>query len=68
MPIAIASVTSVPAKMLDLYPQKGSLQADVDADLCVLSEVDVVADDGTSTQQLEVDQVWKFGKRVYERV
>jgi len=51
-----------------MYPQKGSLQADADADLCVLSEVDVVAEDGTTTRKLEVDQVWKFGKRVYERV
>jgi len=52
--------------MLEMYPQKGSLEADADADLCVLSEVEFIDQTGTTIRQLKVDQVWKFGKKIFE--
>lgn len=53
--------------MLNMYPQKGSLEAEADADLCVLSETEVVGVNGLPKRELKVDQVWKFGKQIYER-
>jgi N-acetylglucosamine-6-phosphate deacetylase len=49
--------------MLGLSGVKGTLESDADADLVVLEEV--VAEDGVRT--LRVDQVWKFGVRVFDR-
>ena len=66
IPTAVAAITSTPAKMLEMYPQKGSLEADADADLCVLSEVEFIDQTGTTIRQLKVDQVWKFGKKIFE--
>lgn len=43
---------------------KGTLRDDADADFVVLSEKDVP---GQSTSELVVDQVWKFGVKVYDR-
>lgn len=66
IPTAVAAVTSTPARMLGLYPQKGAIEAGADADLCVLSEVDEVDVHGVTRRALKVDQVWKFGKQIYE--
>lgn len=66
LPLGIAAVTSTPSKMLGLYPQKGSLQPGADADLCVLSETSVIVD-GRVRKELVVDQVWKFGEKVFDR-
>lgn len=57
IPEAINAVTSTPAAMLDLKGAKGSLASDADADLVVLG------DDGSN---LTVDQVWKFGSKVFD--
>ncbi|KAL1301873.1 hypothetical protein AAFC00_006055 [Neodothiora populina] len=67
IPTGLAAVTSTPAKMLGMYPQKGTLETEADADLCVLSEVDVIDENGFTNRVLQVDEVWKFGKRVFER-
>jgi N-acetylglucosamine-6-phosphate deacetylase len=62
IPEAVRAVTVTPAKVLGLEGVKGSLQADADADLLVLSE----EVDGEG-KRLLVDQVWKFGRLVHER-
>jgi N-acetylglucosamine-6-phosphate deacetylase len=54
---ALACVTSHPAKMLGEAKRKGGLEDGMDADLVVL-DIDCEGD-------LSVDQVWKFGKKVY---
>ncbi|KAJ6258584.1 hypothetical protein Dda_6630 [Drechslerella dactyloides] len=56
---AIKCVTATPARMLGLEGVKGSLGAGADADLCVL---DVRSDGAVS-----VEQVWKFGVKVFEK-
>ncbi len=43
---------------------KGSLRDGADADFVVLSEEDVL---GQCMSELVVDQVWKFGVKVFER-
>jgi N-acetylglucosamine-6-phosphate deacetylase len=60
---AVKAVTVTPAAMLGLQGVKGSLESDADADLVVLSED--VDDNGLST--LSVDQVWKFGSKVFDQ-
>lgn len=62
IPEAVRAVTVTPAKMLGLEGVKGSLNADADADLLVLSE-EVAGEE----KRLLVDQVWKFGRLVHER-
>ncbi|EWC44983.1 hypothetical protein DRE_01042 [Drechslerella stenobrocha 248] len=57
---AVKCVTATPARMLGLEGIKGSLGVGADADLCVLS----VQSDGS----VAVDQVWKFGVKVFEKV
>lgn len=59
---ALAAVTSTPAKMLGMDHIKGTLEPGADADLVVLGE----KDDPYSGQTLTVDQVWKFGVKIYE--
>lgn len=59
---ALAAVTSTPAKMLGMEHIKGTLEPGADADLVVLGE----KDDPYSGQTLTVDQVWKFGVKIYE--
>lgn len=54
---ALACVTSHPAKMLGEEKRKGAPEGDMDADLVVL--------DTDHEGELVVDQVWKFGKKVY---
>jgi N-acetylglucosamine-6-phosphate deacetylase len=60
IPQALKTVTATPASMLDMRGVKGTLDAHADADLVVLSES--VTDCAT---QLHVDEVWKFGKRIW---
>lgn len=63
VPLALKAVTATPAAMLGLSGVKGCLEADADADLVVIEEeVDV---DGK--KNLKVDQVWKFGSKVWDR-
>ncbi|KAK2865031.1 hypothetical protein FQN49_003977 [Arthroderma sp. PD_2] len=61
---AIAAVTETPAKMLGILDTKGTLAPGADADLVVLGE-DRPADGGMGT--LTVDQVWKFGVKVFDK-
>ena len=60
--VAINTVTKTPAAMLGLQGVKGCLESDADADLVVLGED--VDDNGMTT--LTVDQVWKFGSKVFD--
>jgi N-acetylglucosamine-6-phosphate deacetylase len=62
IPEAIKSVTLTPAKMLGLERSKGCLDAGADADLLVLEP----SVDQGGKRQLKVDQVWKFGKLIYQ--
>ncbi|KAK3504070.1 hypothetical protein B0T13DRAFT_149625 [Neurospora crassa] len=73
VPRALASVTSTPAEMLGLKGVKGSLEPGADADLVVFEEVEVEVEDlldgsgKISRKQLVVEEVWKFGERVFAR-
>ncbi|KAK4444651.1 hypothetical protein QBC34DRAFT_181043 [Podospora aff. communis PSN243] len=60
---ALGTVTSTPAKMLEVEKVKGTLEEGADADLVVLEEVR----DEDGTVELRVGEVWKFGVRVFER-
>lgn len=60
IPQALAAVTATPAAMLGLQGVKGTLDAGADADLVVLAEEKT----GNWTN-LVVDEVWKFGARVF---
>jgi len=63
VPQALKAVTATPAAMLGLSGVKGSLESDADADLVVLEEeVDV-----GGKRRLRIDQVWKFGSKVFDR-
>ena len=55
--------------MLGVAGTKGTLDAGADADLVVLSEEEVLAVDnaGQGRTELVVEEVWKFGVRVFER-
>ncbi|KAL2131709.1 hypothetical protein VTI74DRAFT_4700 [Chaetomium olivicolor] len=67
IPQALKAVTATPAAMLGVQGVKGALEAGADADLVVLSEEEVSsAEDGRRTK-LVVDEVWKFGVRIFER-
>jgi N-acetylglucosamine-6-phosphate deacetylase len=60
IPQALKAVTSTPATMLGLEDVKGALHADADADLVIFTEEDI-----EGSKRLVVDEVWKFGARVY---
>lgn len=59
---AIRAVTETPARMLGLEGVKGTLDPGADADLVVLGETV----DPKAGPLLTVDQVWKFGVKVYD--
>ncbi|KAL1962033.1 hypothetical protein VTN77DRAFT_677 [Rasamsonia byssochlamydoides] len=59
----LSAVTATPARMLGLEGVKGTLDAGADADLVVLGETM----DPYSGATLTVDQVWKFGVKIYDR-
>ena len=58
---AIGAVTAKPASMLRREQTKGTLQSGADADLVVLSETK----DKDGKTVLGVDEVWKFGEKVF---
>lgn len=60
IPQAIGAVTATPAAMLGVSDVKGNLKPDADADLVILSEEHY---DGK--RELVVNEVWKFGARVF---
>jgi N-acetylglucosamine-6-phosphate deacetylase len=59
---ALRAVTETPARLLGLGGVKGCLDEGADADLCVLD----LKDEG-GERRFVVDEVWKFGVRVFER-
>lgn len=61
---ALKAVTETPARMLGCLDTKGNLHPGADADLVVFSWTK-----STEHEQeiLEVDQVWKFGVKVFDR-
>jgi N-acetylglucosamine-6-phosphate deacetylase len=64
IPQALKAVTATPAAMLGLTGIKGSLESDADADLVILSED--IGENGEKV--LSIDQVWKFGTKVFDRL
>ena len=58
---AIDAVTVTPASMLDIAGTKGTLEVGADADLAVLLE----DRDDHGGIKLAVEEVWKFGTRVW---
>jgi N-acetylglucosamine-6-phosphate deacetylase len=60
VPQALRAVTATPAAMLGLQGVKGSLDAEADADLVILTE-----EETKGMPRLRVDEVWKFGSKVY---
>jgi N-acetylglucosamine-6-phosphate deacetylase len=62
---ALRAATETPARMLGLEGVKGVLKEGADADLCVLDLRGGGAVGGE--KKFVVEQVWKFGRRVYER-
>ncbi len=58
IPQALKAVTSTPAAMLGVEKVKGNLDAGADADLVIFSE---------GNKGLVIDEVWKFGTKVFER-
>lgn len=60
VPQALRAVTSTPAAMLGLQGDKGCLEDGAAADLVVLSEKY-----NASGVALVVDEVWKFGTKVF---
>ncbi|KAK1755678.1 carbohydrate esterase [Echria macrotheca] len=63
VPRALGAVTATPAAMLGLSGKKGTLEPGADADLVVLSD----GDEENGTTDLAVDEVWKFGVRVFQK-
>lgn len=64
IPEALRAVTSTPAEMMGLKGIKGTLEAGADADLVIFSDEETA--NGRSS--LVLDEVWKFGTRVYRSV
>ena len=63
VPQALKAVTETPARMLGMEDVKGTLREGADADLVVLSLQDCA---GGGEKKMVVDQVWKFGTKVFE--
>lgn len=63
IPNVLRAVTSTPAEMLGLNDTKGSLNAGADADIVIFSE----EKDEDGAPRLAIDEVWKFGSRVYHK-
>ena len=59
---ALNTVTSTPARMLGIEKAKGVLEPEADADILILDEM--VGENGWKS--LKIDQVWKFGEKVYD--
>ncbi|KAI0477826.1 N-acetylglucosamine-6-phosphate deacetylase [Xylariaceae sp. FL0804] len=68
VPQALRAVTSTPAAMLGLQGTKGCLVDGADADMVVLSDVVRGPDEnGGEGVELVVDEVWKFGTKVFSK-
>jgi N-acetylglucosamine-6-phosphate deacetylase len=65
VPQALKAVTETPARMLDLQDVKGTLNEGADADLVILSSQDGAVG---GERKLVVDEVWKFGVKVFDKV
>ncbi|KAG6015857.1 hypothetical protein E4U54_002844 [Claviceps lovelessii] len=65
IPQALKSVTSTPAAMLGIQRTKGTLEAGADADLVIFSEDKSAT--GFGSKKLVLDEVWKFGNRLFSR-
>ncbi|KAF2499996.1 N-acetylglucosamine-6-phosphate deacetylase [Lophium mytilinum] len=63
VPEALKAVTETPARMLGLHGVKGTLDPGADADIVILELQDTEAGE----KKLEVEQVWKFGQKVFEK-
>jgi N-acetylglucosamine-6-phosphate deacetylase len=63
VPEALKAVTGTPARMLGLEGVKGSLDGEADADLVIFGE----GRREGGGMELVVDQVWKFGSKVFDR-
>jgi N-acetylglucosamine-6-phosphate deacetylase len=63
VPEALKAVTETPAKMLGLGHVKGTLEEGADADLVVLD----LQEGADGEKKLVVDEVWKFGCKVFDR-
>lgn len=61
---ALKTVTETPARMLGCLDTKGKLQPGADADLVVFSWAKSIEHEQEIS---EVDQVWKFGVKVFDR-
>ncbi|OKL55451.1 hypothetical protein UA08_09284 [Talaromyces atroroseus] len=58
----IQTVTTNPAALLDLEHTKGTLAANSDADIVIMRVVPV----NKEFTKLEIDEVWKFGHRLFK--
>lgn len=72
IPQALKAVTITPAAMLGVQGIKGSLDSGADADLVIFSEVEKIVRDESgereiATTKLVIDEVWKFGTKVFSR-
>jgi N-acetylglucosamine-6-phosphate deacetylase len=63
VPLALKAVTATPAAMLGFSGVKGCLEADADADLVIIEE----EVDANGKKNLKIEQVWKFGGKVWNR-
>ena len=63
VPEALKAVTETPARMLGVEQTKGTLNEGADADLVVL---DLQSDGTSGGRKVVVDQVWKFGAKVFD--
>lgn len=61
IPHALRAVTSAPAAMLGLQGDRGCLEDGATADLVVLSDCE-----GANGVELVIDEVWKFGTKVFK--
>ncbi|KAM7197405.1 family 9 carbohydrate esterase [Rhypophila sp. PSN 637] len=71
IPQALRAVTCTPAAMLGVQRTKGVLDFGADADLVIFSEAEERNNDSAQgegmSSKLVVDEVWKFGTKVFSR-
>lgn len=60
--MGLRAVTETPARMLGLEGVKGCLEAGADADLVVIEEIE-----REGRRELVVEQVWKFGVKLFDK-
>ncbi|KAF4615865.1 hypothetical protein G7Y89_g15252 [Cudoniella acicularis] len=65
IPEALRCVTATPAAMLGMQGVKGSVEEGADADLVVLDVEEM--QNGSGKREFKVDQVWKFGRKVWDK-